>query len=98
MARTQTMVQLNDDLVESLDAAAERRGVSRSALIRDLLWEGLREDEHRRIGEEIAEGYRRIPQFVPDDWGDPEELSDRTAEDTLRRLDAEERAAGVKQW
>jgi hypothetical protein len=54
------------------------------------------EDDHRRVGEEIAEGYRRIPQLVPDDWGDFEELADRLEEDTMRRLDAEERAPSVK--
>jgi plasmid stability protein len=92
------MVQLNEDLVESLDATAERRGVSRSALIRELLWQGLRDDEQRRIGEAIAAGYRRVPQSVPDDWGDPAELSDRLARDTMRRLDAEERASGFEPW
>jgi hypothetical protein len=56
------------------------------------------ENEQRRVREEIAEGYRRIPRFVPDAWGNLEELSNRTAEDTMRRLDAEEEAAGFKPW
>lgn len=34
MARTQTMVQLSDDLINELDLLAAGRGVSRSALIR----------------------------------------------------------------
>ena len=41
MARTQTMVQLTQELVESLDALAARRAVSRSALIREFVVEGL---------------------------------------------------------
>ena len=44
MARTQTMVQLNEDLLDVLDRAAARRGASRSLLIRELLWEGLRRE------------------------------------------------------
>lgn len=66
VARTQTMVQLSDELVQRLDAAAERRGVSRSALIRAFVDDGLRRSERDVIGEEIAEGYRRIPQATPD--------------------------------
>jgi hypothetical protein len=37
MARIQTLVQLTDDLVALLDAEAADRGVSRSALIREIL-------------------------------------------------------------
>lgn len=61
MARTQTMVQLSDELLEVLDRVAAARGASRSALVRELLWEALSEDRDRRIGELIADGYRRAP-------------------------------------
>jgi hypothetical protein len=92
------MVQLSDELVEALDRAATTRGASRSALIRTLLWDGLRDDTERALGERIAEGYRRIPQVEPDEWGDLAAASDHSNRETLRRLDAEERAAGHDPW
>lgn len=92
------MVQLSDDLLEALDRAAATRGASRSALIRTLLWEGLRNDTERAIGERIADGYRRIPQAEPDEWGDLPAAADHGNRETLRRLDAEERAAGYDPW
>lgn len=98
MTRTQTMVQLSDDLLETLDRAAADRGASRSALIRELLWEALSEDRERQIGEAIAEGYRRIPQGTPDEWGDLSEQNRRSNREMLERLDAEERAAGFGPW
>lgn len=41
LARTQTMVQLSDELVAALDDEAERRNMSRSALIRQAVTEFL---------------------------------------------------------
>ncbi len=98
MARSQTMVQLSDDLVETLDRVAARRGASRSGLIRELLWEGLRRDRDTIIGERIVAGYRLLPQGEPDDWGDVAASADASTEEVLRRLDAEERAAGPSSW
>ena len=98
MARTQTMVQLSHELVETLDQAAARRGASRSALIRELLWEGLRHDRDLVTGQRIAEGYRRIPQVEPDEWGDLAGAGDASTEEVLQRLDAEERAGGHRPW
>ena len=98
MARTQTMVQLNDELLETLDRAADRRGASRSALIRELLWQGLAEDRDAMIGEGIAAGYRRLPPGEPDDWGDLGAAGDASAEEVLRRLDADERRHGHAPW
>jgi len=92
------MVQLSDDLLEALDRTASNRGASRSALIRELLWESLSEDRERRIGEAIAEGYRRIPQGTPDEWGDLSAAADHANAETGRRLDAEEREAGFDPW
>ncbi len=98
MARTQTMVQLTDELVERLDATAAERGVSRSALIRELVVAGLDEQGRDLIGEQIAEGYRRIPQGTPDEWGDLEALGRSGTDEMMARLDEEERAAGSEPW
>ncbi|MGI8945123.1 MAG: ribbon-helix-helix protein, CopG family [Thermoleophilaceae bacterium] len=98
MARTQTMVQLSHELIETLDRAAARRGASRSALIRTLLWEALRQDRDLAVGEQIAAGYRRVPQLEPDEWGDLAGGADSATEELLQRLDAEERAGGHPPW
>lgn len=98
MARTQTMVQLTQELVEALDDVAGQRGVSRSALIRRLVSDGLQRHAAATAGERIAEGYRRIPQAEPDEWGDPATSADIATEELLRRLDAEERASGHRPW
>lgn len=92
------MVQLSDELVETLDRAAARRGASRSALIRQLLWEGLRGDRDALIGERIAAGYLRIPQGEPDDWGDVAAGADASAGEALRRLDGEEERREHPPW
>jgi len=92
------MVQLSDELLESLDRATDRRGGSRSALIRELLWHGLAEDRHALIGERIAAGYRRLPPGEPDDWGDVGAAADTSTEEVLSRLDAEEREHGHAPW
>lgn len=92
------MVQLSDELLETLDRVAAGRGASRSALIRELLSAALADDRERQIGEAIAEGYRRIPQGTPDEWGDLSAAADHANAETGRRLDAEERAAGFDPW
>jgi hypothetical protein len=92
MARIQTLVQLSDDLVELLDREAGRRGVSRSALIRDLLEDALRDEREAEIDRRIVEGYTRVPPVVLDEWGEA------ATTDLLARLDADERAAGFDQW
>lgn len=92
------MVQLSDDLVTSLDQAAQRRGASRSALIRELLWEGLAQERHALIGERIADGYRRLPPGEPEEWGEMATGGDVSTEELLLRLDAEERQAGHEPW
>jgi metal-responsive CopG/Arc/MetJ family transcriptional regulator len=92
------MVQLSHDLLETLDRAAATRGESRSALIRELLWEGLRDERERELGERIAEGYRQIPQAEPDEWGELAAGAEHSNLDTLWRLEAEERASGHDPW
>jgi predicted transcriptional regulator len=98
MARTQTMVQLTDELVSALTEEAERRGISRSALIRAALEQYLASQAEASIGRRIAEGYRRIAQATPDEWGDVSSMTDQATADLLVRLDAEERAAGLDPW
>lgn len=92
------MVQLSDDLVDSLDREASRRATSRSALIRTVLEDFLSTDREAAIGRQIAEGYRRIPPTTPDEWGDLEDMTDTAATDLAHRLDAEERAVGHPPW
>jgi hypothetical protein len=92
------MVQLTDDLVRALSAEAERRGISRSALIRTVLEEFLASQAEASIGRQIAEGYRRVPPATPDEWGDLSPMTEQATADLLVRLDAEERAAGLDPW
>jgi metal-responsive CopG/Arc/MetJ family transcriptional regulator len=61
VTRTQTLVQLNDDLLRQLDERAAKEGRSRSALIRDAIEEYLFDEDRARIDREIIEGYERIP-------------------------------------
>lgn len=92
------MVQLTEDLVRELDEEAARQRTSRSELIRRAVSAFLVEARRDLIGEQIAEGYRRIPQGTPDDWGDLSEHADRSAREMMQRLDAEERDAGFEPW
>jgi metal-responsive CopG/Arc/MetJ family transcriptional regulator len=62
VARTQTLVQLSDELLRRLDERAAREGRSRSALIRDAIEDYLYDEEEARIDREIREGYERIPE------------------------------------
>jgi metal-responsive CopG/Arc/MetJ family transcriptional regulator len=61
LSRTQTLVQLNEDLLRRLDERAAREGRSRSALIRDAIEGYLYDEENARIDREIREGYERLP-------------------------------------
>ncbi|HMS47271.1 ribbon-helix-helix domain-containing protein [Candidatus Neomicrothrix sp.] len=94
MSRTQTMVQLNDDLVERLDVEAKRAGQSRSAFIRQVLSERLAELDTNAKIEQWVEGYRRIPPGTVDEWGDLEAEADDAGRRMARDLDEEERRAG----
>ncbi len=60
--------------------------------------DGLERSGAAAVGERIADGYRRMPQALPDEWGDPVTMADVTTEDLLVRLDAEDRAAGHESW
>lgn len=62
VARTQTLVQLSDELVAMLDQRAAQQRRSRSDLIREALEAFLAADAEAEISRQIVEGYRRIPQ------------------------------------
>lgn len=62
MARTQTLVQLSDELLAQLDARVAREGRSRSDLIREAINGYLAVDRAADIDRRIAEAYRRHPQ------------------------------------
>ena len=66
MARTQTLVQLTEELVAALDFEAEHRRISRSALIREVLEAHLAAKTEAEIDRNIVEGYARIPPPFPD--------------------------------
>jgi predicted transcriptional regulator len=98
MVRTQTLVQLTDDLVALLDEEAAERGVSRSALIREVLTGHVEERRQASVSDAIVDGYRRIPPSTPDAWGDAEQLTDQATADLLQRLEAEDDRDGHGPW
>lgn len=61
MARTQTIVQLSDELLAELDARRFREGRSRSELIREAIEVYLAEDRQAAIDQAIVDGYTGIP-------------------------------------
>jgi len=69
MARTQTLVQLSDELLAQLDARVAREGRNRSELIREALSDYLADDREAEIDRLIVEAYTRQPQTA-------EELAD----------------------
>ena len=62
MARTQTLVQLSDELLSQLDARAAREGRSRSELIREAVAGYLAADREAETDRRIVEAYTRQPQ------------------------------------
>jgi metal-responsive CopG/Arc/MetJ family transcriptional regulator len=62
VARTQTLVQLSDELLAHLDARAARDGRSRSDLIREAVAGYLAADREAEIDRRIIEAYTRQPQ------------------------------------
>lgn len=101
MTRTQTIVQLTEDLVAGLDARAQREGVSRSAVIRAAVEQLLAEDREADLDRQIVEGYQRSPQggvFDRDEWGDLGAFVSGLAMAQWRELESEEREADVDPW
>jgi metal-responsive CopG/Arc/MetJ family transcriptional regulator len=70
VARKQTLVQLNDELLGLLDEKAARLRRSRSDLIRDALEHYLAAEREAEIDRAIIEGYTRIPQEEHDPWAE----------------------------
>jgi metal-responsive CopG/Arc/MetJ family transcriptional regulator len=62
VARRQVLVQLDDALVEALDARAEAAEVSRSELIRRAIADHLRDLEWAEADEFAVASYRRSPE------------------------------------
>ena len=90
MARTQTLVQLSDEMVEILDGVAGRRRSSRSAVIREAIEEYLARERSRLVDERVVAGYLAVPQGIPDEWGDVERLGELATYEVLTRLDHED--------
>ena len=61
MPRTQTIVQLSDELLAELDARRAREGRSRSELIREAIEAYLAEDRRAATDAAIVAGYTRTP-------------------------------------
>jgi metal-responsive CopG/Arc/MetJ family transcriptional regulator len=68
MARTQTLVQFSDDLLQRLDRYRTREGRSRSEVIRDAVERYLAEDRETEIDRLIVDAYSRQPQ--DDAWSE----------------------------
>ncbi len=84
--RTQTLVQLTDELRYRLDLRASREGVSRSKLIRQMLERALEDDRGAALSRQLVDGYTRVPQSeATDAFGD---LDAWTAANTKRNLAA----------
>jgi metal-responsive CopG/Arc/MetJ family transcriptional regulator len=68
VARTQTLVQLSDELVERLDAYRAREGRSRSEVVREAIERYLEADREAEIDRLMVDAYTRRP---PEDlWSD----------------------------
>jgi len=98
MARAETMVQLTDELRELLDEEAARRGLSRSAVIREALTAYFTEGSEAAIARKIVEGYTQIPPSTPDGWGDLDALNEASTREMLQRLDDEESGGAGREW
>jgi metal-responsive CopG/Arc/MetJ family transcriptional regulator len=60
---TQLAIRLPDDLLRDLDWVIVRLNYdSRAEAMRDALVKLIDQERRRQIGEQIAEGYRRMPQ------------------------------------
>jgi Arc/MetJ-type ribon-helix-helix transcriptional regulator len=69
MARTQTLVQLTDDLLAALDQQAVATGRSRSDLIREAIQRYLASVGADEVDRRMIEGYGRTPQSA-DPWAE----------------------------
>lgn len=68
VARTQTLIQLSDELLERLDRLRADDGRSRSELVREAIELYLAADREAEIDRLVVAGYARQPPV--DIWGD----------------------------
>jgi metal-responsive CopG/Arc/MetJ family transcriptional regulator len=68
MARTQTLVQLSDELLERLDSYRAREGRSRSEVVREAIERYLEGDREAEIDRLLVDAYTRQPP--QDVWND----------------------------
>ena len=61
MARTQTLVQLTDELLERLDSYRAREGRSRSEVVREAIEHYLTSDREAEIDRLLVDAYTRQP-------------------------------------
>jgi metal-responsive CopG/Arc/MetJ family transcriptional regulator len=61
MARTQTLVQLSDELLERLDSYRAREGRSRSEVVREAIERYLEADREAEIDRLLVDAYTRQP-------------------------------------
>lgn len=81
MTRTQTLVQLNEELLRWLDERAAREGRSRSALIREAIEAYMYDARSAEIDRQITEGYERMPQTEEELAGADAELREMIEEE-----------------
>ncbi len=62
MAKKIIQVPVDDSLLGSLDDMANRKGQSRSEVIREACLRYLRQAEYEKLDEAYKEGYGRIPE------------------------------------
>jgi metal-responsive CopG/Arc/MetJ family transcriptional regulator len=68
MARTQTLVQLSDELLQRLDAYRARERRSRSEVVREAIERYLHADREAEIDRLLVDAYTR--QTPEDIWND----------------------------
>jgi Arc/MetJ-type ribon-helix-helix transcriptional regulator len=89
----QIAVRIPDELAESLeDLVSSGRFETKADAIRTALEELLDVERRRRVGELIAEGYRRVPQAD----AELEAVSASATRRALQALEAEESEAGLE--
>ena len=71
MARKPVLLQLSEELLERIDQLTAAQGRSRSAVVREAVERYITEESQALKDQQMAEGYRRIPddeQF--DEWAE----------------------------
>lgn len=68
---TQLVVRITDDMARSIDALVEEGTVgSRSEAVREALDALIERHRRARVGAEIVNGYRELPQVDDGSWPD----------------------------